>query len=991
MRLSLKKLILGLLVVGLSSVISMAFAQSFSVHIPVPPAVSTNGQVEIDDYSPSGPPGAPALPTKTYNIALPPEADLQTVNVEPTGFTWRELSGTYEISSAPEPVTWVYDEQTGKWKKVLGTEGMPRPSVYGIDAYYPESPVQVVSRSQMRKWKFVQVAVTPCQWNPVSKKMRCVDSLELVITYKTKEFDTKVIQDTAFDEMAKDMFYNYGEAKAWYKPKGALPQAWGANYFDYVIITTDDILNGSSKLKRFVTHKAMRGHSPLIVTETKDGVLSGGWGGMSGTDNADKIRNWLRTYYLQYGIKYVLLIGNPDPTSGDIIMKMCYPRHGQGSYEESPTDYYYADLTGDWNSDGDGYYGEYPDDSGVDFCPEVFVGRIPVYGTNYTSLDNILQKIMDYENASDLSYRKKALLPEAVSGYADGCPPDIQTDGADLGEDMVDRYLDHLGFSWYRLYEKAGIAPSPYSCEANLTEDNVIDEWQNGYGLVCWWAHGDSTGAYRYVWDHDDGDCVLESGEDAWYNLFTSSDCSYLDDTKPAHVYQCSCLNGYPENSSNLGYSLLKHGAISTVSASRVSWYAGGWTNPLIYYADNASIGYYYMRELAYRNNTGPSLFYVKANMGNDWGGSSWMNKFDFNLYGDPANNLYSKTLWKDWISCNGQTIAKVGIDTGPGDSLHMVVRTGDGSIWYRERDNGGNWSDWQFLNGKTSAAPAIAVDGERNEVHVVVRGTDGKIWYRMRDSSGTWGSWQYLGGYCSGAPAIDIDEVRGNLHLAVKGTDGKIWYRMRDSSGTWGSWQYLDGYTSHTPAIAVDEDNNYVHVVVRTMDGKIYYRMRGSSGSWQSWQYLDGYTSDTPAIAVEGGTDTLHVVVRAGDNKIYYRWMDDWGNWSSWEFLGGLTYAAPAIATEKSVGSDYWNFVNRGIHVIATGSDGVLWYKNKASDRWSTSQTKFSDWSGWKRVGAPAVSSPPSIAVDTSNNVYVATRAKNSNTIMLKIREGSE
>jgi hypothetical protein len=36
----------------------------------------------------------------------------------------------------------------------------------------------------------------------------------------------------------------------------------------------------------------------------------------------------------------------------------------------------------------------------VDFTAEVYVGRIPVYGTNYATLDSILQKIINYETAS---------------------------------------------------------------------------------------------------------------------------------------------------------------------------------------------------------------------------------------------------------------------------------------------------------------------------------------------------------------------------------------------------------------------------------------------------------------------------------------------------------------------------------------------------------------------------------------------------------------
>lgn len=84
---------------------------------------------------------------------------------------------------------------------------------------------------------------------------------------------------------------------------------------------------------------------------------------------AEKIRQWLKNNYLQLGIENVLLIGNPDeddPTNpddsvGEIPMKMLYPRVGDGyhwDWYNSPSDYFYADLTGNWDLDGDELFGE---------------------------------------------------------------------------------------------------------------------------------------------------------------------------------------------------------------------------------------------------------------------------------------------------------------------------------------------------------------------------------------------------------------------------------------------------------------------------------------------------------------------------------------------------------------------------------------------------------------------------------------------------------
>jgi len=78
-----------------------------------------------------------------------------------------------------------------------------------------------------------------------------------------------------------------------------------------------------------------------------------------------------------------------------------------------------------------------------------------------------------------------------------------------------------------------------------------------------------------------------------------------------------------------------------------VSWYAGttSWFTGLKYYCDNASIGYYYGQELVGSSKeASKALFDVKSDMGANmngyWGSASWMNLFDFNLYGDPTTSL---------------------------------------------------------------------------------------------------------------------------------------------------------------------------------------------------------------------------------------------------------------------------------------------------------------------------------------------------------------
>jgi hypothetical protein len=485
-------------------------------------------------------------------------------------------------------------------------------------------------------------------------------------------------------------------------------------------------------------------------------------------------------------IAYVLLIGNPDPddpidpedTIGDIPMKMLYPRVSNvyyWSYYESPSDYFYADLTGNWDLDGDGLFGEerssdepttpdpqidentfsvrwigkinvtdptgmritaYYDDGvriwidlsgepvidnwndnlagngyndiltpgmhdikieyyqnvgnaffrllkgpvgaswydtinadqlyywngntyeqgglngeyfndenltnfvfaridpndpsydfdfqwfsgdrgegGVDFSPEVCVGRIPVYNNDYFQLDQILSKLIVYENSSTTIWRNSVLLPMK--------PLDTNRPGYQLGEQIRTELCESNNFDYYRIYEEEyGCTPPPEMTPCNVT--NVLTAWQHGYGIVTWETHGSA---------------------DTARDVFNSSLCPELDDTKPSIVLQGSCNNGYPEDPENLGYALLKNGAVATVSASRVSW---GSPSADYISPDNRYVPgfcYFYTQHIIENNTTGESLNFIKdisAISSNNW---YWMNIFDFNLYGDPSIKLNPLTM----------------------------------------------------------------------------------------------------------------------------------------------------------------------------------------------------------------------------------------------------------------------------------------------------------------------------------------------------------
>jgi len=597
--------------------------------------------IQMEGFSSIILPGDPMLPHKVYNIAVSPDIVWSSLTLNIVSAETSLLDGIYDVKPAGPDIAWSDDkliEDWGQAKDIINGENM---EVYGTDAEFPESYLELLPYSQMRKWKYIKVDFTPFQYNPVSQKLTLIESVTIEITYEQSgiEPQAKLMNDTVMDDVAAQVFINYQQVKSMYRP-GATTDASSVTY-DYVIITTNAIEANSSKLASFISHKESQGHSVLVITEDEFGGLAG----QAPNHEAEKIRKWLIDNYAAMGIEYVLLIGDPHPYEsgeGDIPMKMCWPRLAEVDYQESPTDYFYADLTGNWDYDGDGYYGEWSDDypvsGGVDFAPEVYVGRIPVYGADYSTLDSILQKIIDYETEASIDWRQSVLLPMGFQweGY----------DGAALAEQMRDDYLNAAGFSSWRMYQQGNGAcglDSTYTSDEELRGGTVVrDRWAaNDYGIVCWWAHGSETSTsvgYDGCWDG---------------TLFQSSYCSSLDDDHPSFTYQCSCTNGYPENSNNLQYAILKQGGISTVSATRVSVFNTG-----VGYGDfdgsttNSGIGYEYISRLISDNPAGQALYSTKNSM-TPANQNRLLNWYDFNLYGDPTTSLASGLVY---CTCGGTT-----------------------------------------------------------------------------------------------------------------------------------------------------------------------------------------------------------------------------------------------------------------------------------------------------------------------------------------------
>jgi Peptidase family C25/FlgD Ig-like domain len=327
----------------------------------------------------------------------------------------------------------------------------------------------------------------------------------------------------------------------------------------YVVITCDSLVDACLPLVR---HKISLGF-PTFIRPIEDILAS-----YTGVDDAEKIRNYLKDFYLDGG-EYVLLAGDES------ILPIRHAYHIDVAApltidKQLLCDLYFADLTGTWDFDNDGTYGERNQDR-ADLTPELRVGRLPV--STSSEIERYTRKLIAYETnpgRGDFSYLTRALFfsSDEMRDYSGGgqhaliskaYPPQITIDTTVAVE------------------AASGADPAP----TNIGGAFVNDSLASGYGIVNIIAHG------RY-----DGFAVKSATYNAWpKSLYLSdylggshTDASILSaNGKISFYYSLSCdVGGFDEDLGPLNHigtnfvqrmlTLDSAGAVAFVGYSRWGW-----------------------------------------------------------------------------------------------------------------------------------------------------------------------------------------------------------------------------------------------------------------------------------------------------------------------------------------------------------------------------------------------------------------------------------
>jgi hypothetical protein len=325
----------------------------------------------------------------------------------------------------------------------------------------------------------------------------------------------------------------------------------------YLIVGAQGFLPVLSRLAEY--RRACGYQAELVSIET---ILAG----YSGRDAAEQLREYLKDYHSGGGL-YVLLAGDESL----LPVRYAYYYNAYAPVELDVLqicDLYFADVTGQWDVDNDGVWGERTHDE-ADLVPELLVGRLPC--SDSLEFERYIDNLIAYETnagGSDRSWLTRSFF------YSSDEMRDYETAGQH--EYIARAYPSTFGIdTTLAIEQSSGADLSPQ----NLDGAQLPSAMADGYGIVNVIAHGRADGYVLRSAGYNNWPKVymLTAGQSGGHGCFDST----LETGRPGFWYSLACDNGgFDEDQAPFagGRSMVQHligaadGAVGMVAYSRWGW-----------------------------------------------------------------------------------------------------------------------------------------------------------------------------------------------------------------------------------------------------------------------------------------------------------------------------------------------------------------------------------------------------------------------------------
>lgn len=301
--------------------------------------------------------GKPMLPLIELKIALP--AGMAVKSVMAVDTKSEVIPGEYNIFPAQPPLKIGASDQEVDFIE-------PDQQTYASLVPYPSQLVEFAYQTDLAGQGIAVIQLYPVHYVPGEKQLTLYTSLTIEIAgvggYECGDYLSPNVSGSDqknFEQRVKEMVVNPEDVmlvtSSSKGPSGVLPKL----SFRHVIITSSSYASYFQTLADWHTQKGVR-----------DTIITTAWiyANYAGAADSIKIRAFIRDADTTWGAKYFLLGGEHE------TVPFCYRTYYNN--ENTPSDEYYADYDNDW-------------------IHEVFVGRVPVEGSN--EIITFINKLLKYE------------------------------------------------------------------------------------------------------------------------------------------------------------------------------------------------------------------------------------------------------------------------------------------------------------------------------------------------------------------------------------------------------------------------------------------------------------------------------------------------------------------------------------------------------------------------------------------------------------------
>ncbi len=263
--------------------------------------VSINGkgmqELSLPDVFLPNDEGAPNLPGTGRYIAIPNDAvaELNIVSFRIETFS--------DIDIAPSPrIPWDTETDPLEYNK--------NEVIYNTNKFYPENPIQLSEKTEIRGIEAVMLGITPFQYNPVTKELKVLRDIELEIVFSNGngEFGDERLRSHWWDPIIRDMFLNESSIPEMNYNKSF--QQTKETGCEYLIVTPNDQVfqNWADTIKQFRT---LQGIMTDVITLDE-----------IGGNNVNTLKNFFSDAYNNWDIvpAAVLLLGDYGTNASNSII-----------------------------------------------------------------------------------------------------------------------------------------------------------------------------------------------------------------------------------------------------------------------------------------------------------------------------------------------------------------------------------------------------------------------------------------------------------------------------------------------------------------------------------------------------------------------------------------------------------------------------------------------------------------------------------------------